>query len=152
MSRKTTSSDSYLRDRLNYIASEKLNLYTTDRVELARWYTVTSNQLHKAGVGGILVTNGSSIHNLLSRAFPNHKFEAWKFRRVSPSFWSRVIETKDRETARRFLEEKSEIFGIKDPLHWARVSAAQLEKENMRDVVKKFGGLEKLHEFAYSTS
>lgn len=102
-------------------------------VMLADWYQVSNERLKEIAGSGIMKIYKGSLLKLLQTAYPEHKFEGWRFAVVPRNYW------KERENRREFLLHLMKVLGMKGFEDWYQVKVSQLAHQ---------GGSLLLHYFA----
>jgi len=114
------------------------------------WYSLTTRQVRIYKGGGLLDRSGS-VMGLLAEAFPAHRWEAWRFRRVPNNTWK----AKDGQSSdklsllRDFVLAKEKEIGISRREDWYRVSADQLRRYGLIHIIKSHRTLAHLLKVVY---
>ena len=86
------------------------------------WYSVTVPALLKRGGRGVLTFYKDSIYDMLSKIYPNYKWEPWRFKRAPRKLFSDPNEIK---AALNFVEKQLMFSSLED---WYRISNLQLKE------------------------
>lgn len=93
--------------------------------QLQQWYQVKATQFSRAAASKALrVHFGGSLFKLLKEAYPNHTWQAWKFKRIETGFW------KVKQNHRIFFDSVGESHGISDATlgKWYELDADTVER------------------------
>jgi hypothetical protein len=85
------------------------------------WYRVSKAEIYKMG-GSPLVAgvHKDSYQRLLAEAYPEHRFQNWKFGTVGPRFWE------DKATQREFFDELAAHANVNTMDDWYNISLEQI--------------------------
>lgn len=115
---------------------------------LESWYLKSAIEISRIGGAGLLTMYDDSLADALLDAFPEHKWQPWRFQRAPRGFWKAQVAAEEFLSLRELLESKTElqISSLED---WYRLSLAQQKAAGILHVVSQFGGLPRALAGAY---
>jgi len=101
-----------------------------------QWYQVKLEDIKKHG--GLSLLNyyyGSSLTKALSKIYPEHLWEPWRFSKVPRGYWD------NSDNIQEFLKIFEKRLGIKTVEDWYCVTVSQLSESGAGHLTSKFGGV-----------
>lgn len=122
---------------------------------LDEFYQLTAANATANGAEQLMALHHDSIFSALSFAYPEHRWQPWKFPKTSRHFWQEVAQVlmsqlntpamddpnaqQHRIWARDFLDYIASQVGVRELTDWYRISPNN--HPELQDVVVAFGGL-----------
>jgi len=93
------------------------------------WYKVSASEVKKRGGAGLLTHYGGSISKALKTVYPEYNWQFWKFSTVPAGEWDEI------PNQRQFMDWYANEYGIKSPIEWYKVAAAEIYKRQGRGLL-----------------
>eukprot|EP01114_Cavostelium_apophysatum_P014359 TRINITY_DN3702_c0_g1_i1.p1 TRINITY_DN3702_c0_g1~~TRINITY_DN3702_c0_g1_i1.p1 ORF type:complete len:614 (+),score=148.50 TRINITY_DN3702_c0_g1_i1:97-1938(+) len=99
------------------------------------WYKVSSAQIEQLGGGSLLKIYDGDIGAALRSAYPEHRWEEWRFDKLPKDF------AENHPRVKAMIAWGAQKLGVKQLDDWYQVTSHSMYELGFRSLVEKFGGV-----------